>query len=278
MTNSLHKTKLALARAFGRIGVNPSTLKVERLRRAFWDKPAGELVHYLDYDIRITDGPNFYIQCKDEFINKIYHFDSECPDPLIIDGGCNMGMSILYSKRIYPAARIIGFEPDPNIFQLVSENVSRNGLKDVTLIEAGLGKEPGRTTFAADNKAAGQFSSDGTGIEVRVERLSDYVLEQVDFLKLNIEGQELPVLEELEESGKIKLIRELVLEYHGWANGEQRLGRILNLLDRCGFRYLVHDFDHETGYATKPPFKHTADTVWFCLVHAKRMDDFINQP
>lgn len=268
----IRKSKIALARAFGRIGISRSTLEVERLRRSFWKKQPGDLVHYLDYDIRITDGPNFYIQCKDEFIHQIYHFDSERSDPLIIDGGSNMGMSILYFKRLYPAARIIGFEPDPNIFALLRENVSRNNLEGVTLIDAGLGKEKGTTTFVADSKAAGQFSSDGRGISVRVDRLSDYITEPVDFLKMNIEGQELPVLEELEASNKMSHIRELVLEYHGWANGEQRLGPILSLLDRCGYRYLIHDFDHETGYATKPPFRHTLETVWFCLVHAKRMN------
>jgi FkbM family methyltransferase len=272
MSSSILKSKAALGRAIGRFGINRATLEIERLRRAFWKQPPGALVRYLNYNIRITDGPNFYIQCKDEFVHQIYHFDAQRPDAFIIDGGSNMGMSILYFKRLYPQSRITGFEPDPNIFGLLKENVSNNGLEGVTLIDAGLGGEEGTVSFDADNKAAGQFSSDNTGIRVRVERLSPYISEPVDFLKLNIEGQELPVLEELEASDKIGLVKELVLEYHGWANGEQRLGRILNLLDRCGFRYLVHDFDHETGYATKPPFRHTNETVWFCLVHAKRMD------
>ena len=36
-----------------------------------------------------------------------------------------------------------------------------------------------------------------------------------------IEGQELPVLRELEHSGRIRLVREMVVEYHGWPSGEQ---------------------------------------------------------
>lgn len=139
------------------------------------------------------------------------------------------------------------------------------------MINAGLGAEAGTTTFIKDDKAGGQFGQGENGIMVKVDRLSNWLSEPVDFLKLNIEGEELPVLREVAASGKLDNVRELVLEYHGWANGEQRLGDILNLLDRAGFRYLIHDFDHETGHATKPPFKLTTATVWFSLVYAKKV-------
>ena len=65
----------------------------------------------------------------------------------------------------------------------------------------------------------------------------------------------------------------MVLEYHGWAEGEQHLGEILCLLDREGFRYLVHDFDAETCSASKPPFRLKPGRNWFCLVYATRDRD-----
>ena len=60
-------------------------------------------------------------------------------------------------------------------------------------------------------------------MEVRTERLSDYVSEPVDFLKLNIEGDELPVLLDAEASGTLRKVREIVVEYHDWATSEQQL-------------------------------------------------------
>lgn len=245
-------------------------LLLSRLRYKYAGLKPRSLVKYLNYRIRITDGLNFYVQCKDEFVQRIYHFEAERPDPLIIDGGSNIGMSILYFKSIYPAARIVGFEPDPDIFRLLEENVSGNKLEHVTLVNAGLGGESGTTTFIKDDKAGGQFGQAENSITVKVERLSKWLSEPVDFLKLNIEGEELPVLTEAVASGKLDNVRELALEYHGWANGQQRLGDILNLLDQAGYRYLIHDFDYETGHATKPPFRLTPETVWFCLVYAKR--------
>jgi FkbM family methyltransferase len=244
-----------------------------RLKKRVRSYEPNRLVRFLDYTLRITDGPNFYIQLKDEFVRRIYHFETVRPQPLIIDGGSNMGVSILYFKHVYPDSRVIGFEPDPAVFRILRENVDRNHLQGVTLIKAGLGKAKGRATFMTDGSAGGHLEEGGKGITVEVERLSDYLDETVDFLKLNIEGEELAVLQEVEESGKLGNLRELVIEYHGWSNRKQELGPLLELLDRQGFRYLLHDFDHETCGASKPPFQLELDTNWFCLIYARRVID-----
>jgi FkbM family methyltransferase len=243
-----------------------------RLKKRAWSYEPNRLVRFLDYTLRITDGPNFYVQLKDEFVRRIYHFEALRPQPLIIDGGSNMGVSILYFKHVYPEAKVIGFEPDPAVFRILRENVDRNHLEGVTLINAGLGKAKGKATFMTDGSAGGHLDEGGKGITVPVERLSDYLDEAVDFLKLNIEGEELAVLREAEERGKLANLRELVLEYHGWGNGAQGLGPLLELLDRRGFRYLLHDFDHETCGASKPPFRLDRDTNWFCLIYARRVN------
>src|SRR5215213_6540131 len=264
MVNSVQRAKQTVGRALGELGLTRKTAQISQLRRRFLTAAPGSIVKYLDYEIRITDGRSFFIQIKDEFVHGIYHFETDNPQPVIVDGGSNIGVSILYFKQLYPNARIIGFEPDPAIFRMLTENISRNDVKDVSVFELGLGAQSGVTTFLSDNSASGQFGEGANSIEVRVEPLSKYIDGPVDFLKLNIEVQE------LESSGKLGEVRELVFEYHGWAGQEQRLGELLNILDRNGFRYFVHDFDDETGYATKPPFRWTPETVWFCLVYATK--------
>ncbi|HEY6216801.1 MAG TPA: FkbM family methyltransferase [Pyrinomonadaceae bacterium] len=270
MKAGIQKAKQTVGRALGELGLTRKSAQISQLRRRFVNAAPGSLVKYSDFELRITDGRSFFIQIKDEFVHGIYHFETDNPRPVIIDGGSNIGVSILYFKRLYPTARIIGFEPDPAIFRMLSENIGRNNLKDVKVFELGLGDSEGTTTFLADNSASGQFGEGENSINVRVTTLSKYIDGPIDFLKLNIEGQELPVLQELEASGKLGYVRELVFEYHGWAGQEQRLGELLSLLNRNGFRYFVHDFDDETGYATKPPFRWRPETVWFCLVYAIR--------
>ena len=268
MGTSFTGSRNAIGNQLGRLGITRAGFEIGRLRRRFLEAAPGSVVDYNGYRIRITDGKSFYVQIKDEFIHQIYRFETETKAPVIIDGGSNIGVSILYFKRLYPAARIIGFEPDPEIFQILQENISVNGLEGVELINAGLGSEARSARFVADHSAGGRVADEVGAIEVQILPLSISITGTVDFLKLNIEGEELPVLQELERSGTLCLVQQLVLEYHGWPTGDQKLGAILELLCRNGFRYLIHDFDAETGSETKPPFNWHPGKTWFCLVYA----------
>ena len=224
------------------------------------------------FHIGYADLLSTYIEYKDIFLDQIYHFEAETRNPRVIDGGSCIGMSVLYFKSIYPASEIVCFEPDENIFKILRRKVEANQLGQVELIQAGLTKEGGIQYFLPDGSDGGKVVSEKDGaIAVKTVRLSEYLQKPVDFLKLNIEGQELAVLQEVEASGRMSNIKEIALEYHGFAGKKQELGDILNLLDRNGFRYLVHDFDAETTTANKPPFKIQPDTTWFCLVYAKRL-------
>ena len=226
------------------------------------------------YLVRYTDIFSIYFEYKDIFVNRIYNFVTENPAPLIIDGGGCIGMSVLYFKSIYPNAKIICFEPDEKIFKILQFNISVNNLTDVTLIKAGLASEECSARFLSDGLDGGKIiDSEDSTTTINTVRLSDYLDMPVDFLKLNIEGQELPVLQEAAATGRLQNVRELVLEYHNWPGKEQCLGKILELLNFQGFEYLVHDFDAETNGVTKPPFHMTSKTTWFCLVYARRMND-----
>jgi hypothetical protein len=153
------------------------------------------------------------------------------------------------------------------------ENLLSNGISDVELVQAGLAARRGTAHFQPDGAAGGKVVNIlPASRSIQTVRLSDYLNVPADFVKLNIEGQELSVLQEVEDNGKFHNVRQLVLEYHGWPVGEQRLGAILELLDRNGFRYLVHDFDAESCGTSKPPFCLTPRTTWYCLVYANRLN------
>jgi hypothetical protein len=76
------------------------------------------------------------------------------------------------------------------------------------------------------------------------------------------------VLEEARD--RLRNVEQLVVEYHGWPDAEQRLGPILTLLADSGFRYLVNHMDYETNPAVRPPFRVDAAATWFALVYASR--------
>jgi FkbM family methyltransferase len=247
-------------------------LRLELVRHRLLRAADGSVVRVAGLRLRITDGANAYMQYKDEFVRRNYAFASEREAPVVIDGGANMGMFTLATLRDHPGARITAFEPDPGVLALLRENLERNGARDVTLVNAALGGDDGEMGFTPDGQAGGMLLAAGGPMRVRVERLSRYLDEEVDFLKLNIEGAEFDVMREVRDSGCIGRVRAMVIEYHGWPSGEQRLGALLSLLDSAGFRYLVHDQDEQSNPRTKPPFRPPGGEPWFALVYAWRTE------
>jgi FkbM family methyltransferase len=253
---------------YGLIGwrMPDATWALARAREAIWRRP-GSVVRFGRYTIRIADGPTFFQQYRDIFLRGVYRFAAARPDPVIIDGGSNIGVSVLFFKSAYPSAQIVAFEPEPRIYRLLEENVSRNRLERVTLVNAGLGSASGRSAFIQSESDSARFGESGETVLARMERLSAFISKPVDFLKLNIEGQEFDVLSELEESGALALIRELVLDYHDWVDHRQRLAVVLDLLARNGFRYVVRDWERASDDSGTWPW----DPLWSCLVFARRL-------
>ena len=87
---------------------------------------------------------------------------------------------------------------------------------------------------------------------------------------MNIEGAECEVLADSEKS--LRQIKEMVIEYHHFPSSSCTLHKILDLLYRQGFEYLINDFDSELNRAVVPPFQLTPETHYYLLIYAKRKD------
>jgi FkbM family methyltransferase len=181
------------------------------------------------------------------FLRRDYEFSAAGDRPLIFDCGSNIGMSLAYFKRLYPESRVVAFEPCKESFDVLSRNVEANRMGGVDLHNVALNRTEGPVEFFVSAEhptsltnctSAGQVG--GTTRMVRGLPLSKFITEPVDFLKMDIEGAEAEVLEELAESGRMKLIREMVVEYHHHVDlSEDRLSRTLRLLEDSGFGYQI---------------------------------------
>jgi FkbM family methyltransferase len=243
--------------------------RLARLRARLARSAPGSVVAYSGLRIEHRSGLELYMQLKDILVRGIYRFRASRPDPLVIDGGANIGVSVLATKLEHPAARVVAYEPDAALAAVLDRNLQRNRISGVRVVRAAVSSRAGEVAFAVDGTVGGRMDAAAT-VRVPAIRLADDLVEPVDLLKLNIEGEELPVIQDLAASGKLGLVRQLVIEYHGWPHAEQRLGQLLSVLDGAGFRYLVHDFDEQTCPTTKPPFVPAGDAPWFCLVHGSR--------
>jgi len=202
----------------------------------------------LGVPFQIPDSLSFYHGYREIFLDQLYQFRANRPDPLIVDGGANCGLSVLYFKRLFPAARVIAVEADPYIFALLEENISRFKLTDVMLINKAIAVGTSDVTFHREGSNAGRIHALDDAIEkftVSVVSLDELLAEPVDFLKLDIEGAESDVVC---SSRRLDVVSQFMIEYHSFADAPQSLPSLLNRLAESGCRYRL-----QTQYCPKMP-------------------------
>jgi FkbM family methyltransferase len=201
---------------------------------------AGYNVKFLTYD-------SLLFLFNEVFLNQEYCFTADKKNPFIIDCGSNIGMSVLYFKMIYPNSEILAFEPDKDAFGCLAENIKANGLHAVLPNQKALSNKEGSVDFYydQDNPGSPHMSTLKERMPkqkqaVEAVRLSRYVDREVDFLKLDVEGVEQDILEELNREGKLRYIKQMAIEYHHHIVGNMDVfSQILSLLENAGFGYQI---------------------------------------
>ena len=215
--------------------------EVIRLRRSPYLLDTTTII--FDKKIRINSPYWFLHGLKEIYFDESYLFETEKKDPLIIDCGANIGLSIIFFKKKHPGARVIAFEPDPQIFELLKSNISSFDLNNVELNQKAVWMTTGTLSFISDGGVGGSLSSDnasGSSGTVASIRLRDYLEHQhVDFLKIDIEGAEYDVLEDCKDV--LHKADKIFIEYHSFSESDQKLDRILNILKLAGFRVYIKE-------------------------------------
>ena len=205
------------------------------------------IIKIAGYDFKCCTYWSFWWLFRQIFLEQAYFFTTGGKNPLIIDCGSNIGMSILFFKLIYPDSEIIAFEPDEDAFVCLKENVETCNFSFVSLNKKALSKFGGTIDFYYDEHNPGCLIASTVKerlpkSERKVDsvKLSAYIEREVDFLKMDIEGAELSVIEELSDSGKLNRVKQMAIEYHHHIIGrEDMLSRMLHILEAAGFGYQV---------------------------------------
>jgi FkbM family methyltransferase len=147
------------------------------------------------------------------------------------DVGANVGFfSLLAARLIGPDGRVISFEPLPDNLLKLHENVKRNRFGNVQILPLALGAANEEQTFQVSErptwgklKGVGHETPDKylADIKVKVRRLDDLLSEGViqppDFVKIDVEGAEVEVIEGARET-LLHYGPTLMIELHGTGN------------------------------------------------------------
>ena len=195
----------------------------------------------LGHDLELLDAASFCSMYEEIFNRQIYKFKSSSDSPHIIDGGANIGMSVIFFKQLYPSSQIIAFEPDNQVFATLQQNVHSFRLDNVTLINKALWSSDTSLDFMAEGADAGRATNLDAAYAVnRVEAtaLAGFLGQPIDFLKLDIEGAETEVLSACR--CLLHNVANIFVEYHSFAGQPQTLPHLLEILSYAGFRLHIH--------------------------------------
>jgi FkbM family methyltransferase len=201
--------------------------------------------------IKVADAASFLFIYDEMFRKEIYKFESSKLNPVIIDCGANIGLSIIYFKQLFPQAEITAFEPDPKIFKILKNNISSLALQNVKVHNTALWKQEGELNFYSEGADAGRLLKDGDKdkpVRVKAVKLSRFIDRPIDMLKIDIEGAEYEVLNEC--ASALHNVQRIFVEYHSFINDDQSLDKILTILKDGGFRYCIQHI----GVFSKHPF------------------------
>jgi len=190
-------------------------------------------------ETKFYDGPEYFHGLKEIFIDEVYK--QELPhNPLILDCGSHIGLSIIYLKKSFPSAKIIGFEPDQRNFALLQQNIAQHKLDKVELVNKAVWITNGPINFRSEGNMGSKIEKGNSDAQmIDAVRLKDYLNQKIDFLKMDIEGAEYEVLKDI--ASHLPFIENLFIEYHGSFTQQGELLEILDLLNRSGFNFYIKE-------------------------------------
>lgn len=207
------------------------------------------------YEVWYENSDEFYELKKEIFSENCYYVELEKEDPLIVDLGSHIGMTVLYFKMLFPKSRVIAFEPVPYNFEILKKNVEENQLENVELVEAVIAPKSGILRIqepigeGAWRSGAGIIPKGWKGIqtnrEIKVEAvgIQELLHEKIDILKMDIEGMEYEVIRNM--GPNIRNIKNMMIEAH--PRKDHRIEEIQKILVQNGFKIEISPDESSLG-------------------------------
>ena len=209
----------------------------------------GFLVGFLDLGMYVESLEEFHI-LNEVFVNNDYNYLNKDAS-ILIDIGANIGTTSLFFSRFDYIEKIYAFEPLKDTFEQAQYNFALNDkiCKVAWIKNIGLGRDNRQETFLFNRQVKGNTGvrgnlspsySDTQNSEKRTVQICDAsteikkVLKEVDnkkiIIKMDCEGAEYEILENLSASKVINKIDVLLLEWH-----DKGAASIENILSQHNF-------------------------------------------
>ncbi|MCU7852272.1 MAG: FkbM family methyltransferase [Candidatus Thiodiazotropha sp. (ex Monitilora ramsayi)] len=166
-----------------------------------------------------SDAPTY----KQVFMKHEYNFEVDAEPKIIVDAGANIGLASIYFANKYPQATIYAIEPEQSNFNALQKNTA--GYENIIAIHAALWHEKRRINLVDPGLGNWGFMTQETETSEQIgeERhlvqaitvdniLSDYDINRIDILKIDIEGAEREVFSNT--SSWLDKVDMIIIELH----------------------------------------------------------------
>lgn len=176
--------------------------------------------------LKLRDGGTFVVKdfmtlyiYNEIFVERSYDYPSlKISNALIIDIGANTGLFTLRMKELYPDSSIYCYEPFKNNFEQLSQNIQLSALKDIEIIQKGVGgisrteklflnksNLGGHSLYEQEARSNEYVSIDIVGIQDMMNALAS---DRIHLMKMDCEGAEYEIIKAItpELASKIEII------------------------------------------------------------------------
>jgi len=173
---------------------------------------------------------------------------------IVIDVGAHIGLYTIRAARLVGSdGVVIAIEPNPSSYEVLKLNLKLNRLTNVIPVNIAISNFSGKAVLYIPSYTANASLNNDyvrvAGYErvdcclVNVKKLSqlirDLKLNRIDLLKIDAEGEELKIVEEIRNSNILDIVDRLVIEVH--KDVVDHLV-VADVLEREGFKVIVVDF------------------------------------
>lgn len=193
-------------------------------------------------------GYGFYEPYESALFKKVIK-----PSMTVVDIGAHIGYySLLAAKIIGDRGRVYAFEPEPNNYHLLMNNIRINGFSNIIATRKAASDKTGKIKLYTDKRNLGAHSFSDKNLtlgseclEVEAITLDEFFAGsknvKVDFIKMDIQGAEGLVIEKATETIKNNKHLKILMEF--WPRGLSNVGTdplgLLGKLRRFNFSITV---------------------------------------
>ena len=170
------------------------------------------------------------------FADEQLKFQDLHTKPKIVIANANIGVSCIYFAELYPEAQILAFEPDPNLFQILTTNIDEFDAKNIEACNADLWNSTRETSTRMKERSL-DIDGEKSDPQAATHYLHELFSSRIDFLQLDLTNKEIDRLEKYEN--QLHNIQRIHAKFYVDFGGQQELHRMTGLFHKTGFRLHV---------------------------------------